>query len=150
MSVCMSTAIRPIFMAMLGLAHIGVTDSYVNTCVKSSNVNLHSRLNRACGMYANNEPSHVHARNILRGVANVRSLPGYSRQHGLRSSASPTTAGSISLAARDELLITKPRTSHCWYGLYFDIEAKECAVEIQAIRSGSSRSEIDREGQIRR
>ena len=50
-----------------------------------------------------------------------------------------STAQTLVMSGRDEQLITKPRTSHCWYGIYFDIEAKESAVEIKAIRSGSSR-----------
>jgi hypothetical protein len=51
-----------------------------------------------------------------------------------------TSARTISMmSGRDEQLITKPRTSHCWYGIYFDIEAKDSAVEIKSIRSGSSR-----------
>jgi hypothetical protein len=128
--------VSSIFMAMLGLAHLGVTDSYISS-VKLSNSDLSFRPNYVCGMYEPIKPN-LHVRSSLREILGIR-LPGNSRKHGLRSKSDVTATGSISLVARDELLITKPRTSHCWYGLYFDIEAKECAVEIKAIRSGTSR-----------
>lgn len=37
-----------------------------------------------------------------------------------------------------DVLITKPRTSHCWYGLYFDVEAKDKPVIVSEILSGCS------------
>ncbi|EKX49589.1 hypothetical protein GUITHDRAFT_135781 [Guillardia theta CCMP2712] len=38
----------------------------------------------------------------------------------------------------DELLITRPRTSNCWYGVFFDLVSKSGKLKIHDIQSGCS------------
>mmetsp|Transcript_3104 Transcript_3104/g.4404 ORF Transcript_3104/g.4404 Transcript_3104/m.4404 type:complete len:268 (-) Transcript_3104:30-833(-) len=48
--------------------------------------------------------------------------------------------GAGTLMMSDQRLVTKPRTSHAWFGVYFDIEAKDTPLTIKSIETGCSSS----------
>eukprot|EP00961_Rhodomonas_salina_P161251 2170858-Rhodomonas_salina.1 len=40
--------------------------------------------------------------------------------------------------ATQQILITKPRTPNAWFGIYFDVQARDRPVVIDAIKTGCS------------
>eukprot|EP00287_Rhodomonas_sp_CCMP768_P018062 CAMPEP_0202816578 /NCGR_PEP_ID=MMETSP1389-20130828/7033_1 /ASSEMBLY_ACC=CAM_ASM_000865 /TAXON_ID=302021 /ORGANISM="Rhodomonas sp., Strain CCMP768" /LENGTH=244 /DNA_ID=CAMNT_0049488645 /DNA_START=19 /DNA_END=753 /DNA_ORIENTATION=- len=55
----------------------------------------------------------------------------------------PKAVSRFSIAMQDsadvqQILITKPRTSNAWFGVYFDVQARDRAVTVQSIKTGCS------------
>ncbi len=65
-----------------------------------------------------------------------RFLSGIQAQTGDKSSKKPS--GGLS-GLKEEMLISKPRTSHCWFGIYFDIMAKDKGITVHSFNCGSAR-----------